>query len=278
MSIRNQFDDWCQILSRTKSSNTVLSYKKDLAPFIELNSIKIEDIYDFIADKKEVLSNRSLSRLIVSLKSFLKYLFDSGLTSENLGLDISSVKYSPKLIKMIPREQILKFLNEIQPVNQAEHNVVIILYLIYGTGLRISEALSLKKNSIHKNYGIVHAKGGGERKVFILDFIMEKLNLLLQYRDSNQNVFLNNHGQPMTDAYVRKILVQWRRSCNFYEYITPHFLRHAFATHMLNSEVDIRVIQELLGHKNLSSTQIYTHTNVEYLMKELNKVDFSLKK
>ena len=260
--MKNIFYLWLETLSRNKSLNTVNSYKKDLKELI--SSYSFDTIYDFIAMKKKTLSNKSMARLIISLKSFLLFAYHNNYIKENLIID--SVKYYRSSIKVLPNEMIVQFLENIQPINEAELSAKVALFVIYSTGMRISEVLSMRQEDIYNHHVRIKAKGGGERLVYLNNNILLKLKQL----NRKDHLFINKHNERLSDAYIRKILIKWRRDNNFSEEMTPHFLRHAFATHLLNQGVSIRKIQEILGHKHLSSTQIYTHPNLNIILKELN--------
>lgn len=265
--MKNHFNLWIESLLRSKSKNTIISYKKDLNDFID--NYQLSDINLFISRKKQTISNRSMARLIVAMKSFLFFLYESKFTQEDLSLSIDSIKYHNNLIKVLPSSEVLSFLNNIITDNAAQENIKLVLFFIYSTGMRISEVLNIQKRDIYNSYARVLSKGGNQRMVFIPNSMVQRLKPILSKKKNDEFLFLNNHGNKMTDAYVRKVLVMWRRNQNFSEYITPHFLRHTFATHLLEQGADIRLIQDALGHKNLSSTQIYTHPNLNIILKEL---------
>ena len=260
--------------------NTVESYLLDLMSFLKWfnNDVRIttkEDILNYISFLRGNLNEKSINRHISSLKSFYSYLADMNYISINPLEDISILKVKKTLPKYLSTEEVDKLLN-IKLNTAFDYRNKAMLEVIYGTGLRVSELVKLEYSNIDFENSIVRVKGKGKKdrivplgeiasyylKIYINDYRSKLLN-----KNNYNEIFLNNHGKPITRQGFNFILENIRRETGIEKELTPHTLRHSFATHLLEGGADIRSIQEMLGHENISTTNIYT-TVVNKVLRE----------
>ncbi len=260
------------------SDNSIFSYCEDIMLFLkyinkDITSIIKEDIYNYLAylDKMKY-SVYSVARKISSLKSFYIFL-NKHYQIKNIINDIEMPKYYKKLPTILTIEEIDKLLN-INLVSAYDYRNKAMLELMYATGLRVSELVNLDINSINleKKYVRCIGKGSKERIVPIGDVACNYISIYLnEYRDKLtkkrlcESLFLNNHGNTITRQGFFKMLKEQCIKVGIDKNISPHMLRHSFATHLLNNGADLRSIQIMLGHSNLSTTQIYTNVSNDIL-------------
>ena len=263
------------------SEFTINGYLNDLDLFLEFISennikkysdIEYNDIRLFINYLYELkYTNKTMSRYISSLRSFFKYLKTNNLIKNNPMLLISNPKLDKKLPKYLNYDDIEKLLNAYDNNNYLGLRNSLILEMLYSTGIRVSEIINIKISDIsltEKTIKIM-GKGSKERIVYFGSKCYELLKLYLKnsYNKLNINnidyLLLSKTGKKISDREVRKIVDDAALIANIDMKISPHVLRHTFATHMLNEGADLRSVQELLGHENLSTTQIYTHLTNE---------------
>ena len=267
------------------SENTKISYIEDLKKcLLYLNKKPIEitddDIYKYIKYlKSEEMNSKTIARNISSLKTFFKYMLVTGKMSIN-PMDKIEI---PKITKSIPSVLTIEevdLLLDIKIVDAYSARTKAMLELMYGSGLRVSELVSLNVNDIDLNEDLVRTigKGNKERIVPIGDFAHDSIFLYLtEYRNSMlkkgacDKLFLNNHGTGMTRQGFFKILNKVAKEKNIKKDISPHTLRHSFATHLLDNGADLKSIQEMLGHANLATTGIYMHVATTKLRQNYNE-------
>ena len=278
-------DDYQMYLITIKYMNentSVSSYIEDLYKYLEymehnnINSalkIKYEDIIDYLKyldDNNYMVT--SVSRKIVSIKLFHKYLNEK-YNIENVSIKVNNPKFYRKLPNILSIEEVDKLL-DINLITAFDYRNKAMLELIYSSGLRVSELVDLKLSNINLEDGYVRCFGKGkkERIVPIGEIALDYLKIYInEYRDSmlkgyyTENIFLNNHGKNMTRQGFFLIIKKIAKEKEIDKNITPHMLRHSFATHLLNNGADLRTIQEMLGHSNISTTQIYTNISTDIL-------------
>ena len=273
------------LIDKGYSNNTIESYKRDLNKFLEyikdksIDKISKEDLKNYIKYlKKENLSEKSIARNISSLKSFYKFLVIEKYITHNP----SDVLFLPKVKKSLPNtlteDEVLKLL-DIELTDNFSYRNKAMLELMYATGLRVSELVNLKLQDIDFSQDIIRTfgKGSKERVIPIGDYAKEYLKkYIYEYRggmlkrESCEYLFLNNHGKQMTRQGFFKIIKKIAKEKVINKDLSPHTLRHSFASHLLKYGADLRTIQELLGHSDISTTQIYTHITNEELKKNYN--------
>ena len=275
----NEFIDYLRF-EKKYSENTISSYKNDLRKADEffkkdLSCLSKKDIQDFIQMISKKESSNSISRCISTLKSFYKFLELNKYAKINPLTDISNPKTAKKLPKVLSEEEVDRLL-DINLNTDFDFRNKAMLELMYSSGLRVSELVNLTVNDIDLENSLVRifGKGSKERIVPLNDYATEALsNYILNHRRSlfkhgeNNYLFLNNHGEKMTRQGFFKLLRKTAKEKNIKTEFSPHTLRHSFATHLLKHGADLRSIQELLGHSDISTTQIYTHITSERLQK-----------
>ena len=263
------------------SSKTTDGYLKDLDLFLEyLNEnniknykdIKYQDIRLYINYLYDLnYNNKTISRHISSLKSFFKYLKVNSIIDDNPCLLISNPKLEKKLPKYLNYEETEKLLNAFDNNNYLGIRNSTILEMLYSTGIRVSEITNIKCNDVSIKSKTINITGKGNKERIVY-FGTKCCNLLEKYLnssypqlniDNSDYLFLSKTGKKINDREIRKIIDDASIIAGIDMKISPHVLRHTFATHMLNEGADIRSVQELLGHENLSTTQIYTHLTNE---------------
>ena len=260
------------------SQNTVNSYKEDLKKMDkalkkDFRVLNNKDIQNYIQNDLKDLNASSVSRTISTLKSLYKYLKINGQIKTNPVSNINTPKKAQKLPKVLSENEVNNLL-DINLKTDFDYRNKAMLELMYSSGLRVSELINLTLNDIDTKNAIVRVfgKGSKERVIPLDEYACEALdNYILYHRynlfkhGENNYLFLNNHGEKMTRQGFFKILQKLAKEKNIKTSFSPHTLRHSFATHLLKHGADLRSIQELLGHSDISSTQIYTHITNERL-------------
>lgn len=265
-------EDYLLFLKTEKKlgDNTINSYMLDLEDFFKTFNGSIES-----CTKKDILAYIStinglevstVNRHISSLKSFFNYLVDESIIKVSPMEEVSSLKKAKKLPKYLSISEVDKLLNI--PLNsEFDYRNKAMLELMYATGLRVSELVSIEYSNIDFENSIIRINGKGKKERIIplgevasyyLKVYLNDYRSKLLKRNTYNQVFLNNHGKPITRQGFNYILENIRELTGIEKEITPHVLRHSFATHLLEGGADIRSIQEMLGHENISTTNIYT--------------------
>ena len=266
------------------SENTISSYKRDLNKinsYLKKDFIKLTkaDIQKYIQNLSKNESSNTISRTISSLKSFYKFLEINKYTNTNPLTTIISPKTARKLPKVLSEEEVNKLL-DINLNNDFDYRNKAMLELMYSSGLRVSELINLTVNDVDLKNSLVRifGKGSKERIVPLNDYATEALNNYILYhrpklfkQKENNYLFLNNHGNQMTRQGFFKTLKKITKEKGIKSELSPHTLRHSFATHLLKYGANLRSIQELLGHSDISTTQIYTHITNEMLEKNYHE-------
>ena len=279
----DEFIDYLRF-EKKYSENTISSYKRDLNKmnlYLKKDFIKLTkaDIQKYIQNLSKNESSNTISRTISSLKSFYKFLEINKYTNTNPLTTIISPKTARKLPKVLSEEEVNKLL-DINLNNDFDYRNKAMLELMYSSGLRVSELINLTVNDVDLKNSLVRifGKGSKERIVPLNDYATEALNNYILYhrpklfkQKENNYLFLNNHGNQMTRQGFFKTLKKITKEKGIKSELSPHTLRHSFATHLLKYGADLRSIQELLGHSDISTTQIYTHITNEMLEKNYHE-------
>lgn len=263
------------------SKLTINGYLKDLDLFLEFlnekniknyKNVEYYDIRNYINYLYELkYNNKTISRHISSLRSFFKYLKTNKFIASNPMLLITNPKLDKKLPKYINNIDIEKLLKVYNSNDYISIRNSLILEILYSTGIRVSELVNLELSNLFINEKKIKVTGKGN-KDRIVYFGTKCLNLINKYLRESYNklnianekyLFLSKTGKKINDREIRKIIDEASKLAGINMKISPHVLRHTFATHMLNEGADLRSVQELLGHENLSTTQIYTHLTNE---------------
>ncbi len=251
------------------SENTIKSYRSDIKHYFE-NSERIGEFSSYLKIlNKDRYSKTSVNRKITSIRTFLYWAIDSGYLNQNEIKIVNNLKVEKKLPNVLTSSYINKLLDGLPESTEKDLRDKAILEIMYSSGLRVSEVSNLTLNSINKNNSIkVLGKGNKERVlpmtkrayVYIKKYI-ETSRPKFQNEKSKNNLFLGVRGGQLNDREIRRIV---KLRCGTF----PHSIRHTFATHLLEGGADLRIVQELLGHNDPSTTQIYTHVSKKQLQKK----------
>ena len=294
--IEDAFTNWLGNLKevRNLSDNTLISYKHDVKSFIEfisthtgsevsikyLNDMKISDFRSFLSYlRNKDISSTSIARIISSLKSFFNYLLNTNLIESTVVQSLRTPKQKKSLPRPISSELAIETIKHAQDMEKEKWIGLrnkSILMLLYGCGLRISEALNLNFEDINENdYLIIKGKGNKERMVPLMDYVKNDIENYIHECPKNftkdDPLFVGKRLDRLSPRIIQYVLEKIRHNLSLPETATPHALRHSFATHLLNSGGDLRTIQELLGHSSLSTTQKYTKVETEKLYDAYSK-------
>jgi integrase/recombinase XerC len=260
------------------SVHTVRAYRKDLAEFSAYTRTEPEktdmlDVRGFIADQiNKGLSKITISRRLSSIRSFFKFLHREGYIQSNPAKLVSNPKLPKLLPKFLSVDETFALVEKPGGIGFMSVRDRAILELLYSSGLRVSELAGLNMEDLNAKEGLVKVRGKGKKERIVpigtkaIDAIKSYLIERMLLKTREEAVFLNRLGTRLTDRGVRRIVVKYARASAINGQIGPHTLRHSFASHMLQGGADLRVIQELLGHASLSTTQKYTHLDITHLM------------
>lgn len=273
------------------STNTVSAYRRDLLKFDEfakksklaLEAVRSDDLVDFLASLyRQKLESRTVARHLVTLRSFFRFARVQELISEDPSLNLESPKIRRSLPGYLRLEEVEKILarpDEKTPLGLRDRAM---LEVLYSTGLRVSELISLRVMDVDRSVGCIRCIGKGDKER-IVPIGKKALSLVERYlRDARPKLvakkqqplaptlFINRRGGPLSRVGVWKILSAYGRQAGLRVALTPHMLRHSFATHLLERGADLRSVQLMLGHSDISTTQIYTHV-VEERLKQIYK-------
>ena len=271
--------DFLEFLTAEKnaSPHTVKNYQIDLREFFESlarGGKKVEevthlDIRAFLAFLKEwPYSKSSISRKLACIRSFFKYLSRENVLKANPAASVSTPKREKRLPKFLDAGEVTSLLEAPSKNTWEEKRDKAILETLYSSGLRVSELVGLNHDDVDFFSGLVRVRGKGkkERIVPLGELALRAIQDYLAAKPSKdgepgskKHLYINRSGGRLTDRSVRRMIRKYARRIALRKEVSPHMLRHSFATHMLDRGADLRSVQELLGHENLSTTQIYTH-------------------
>jgi integrase/recombinase XerC len=277
-------------LENDNSLNTVKSYRNDIGDFIRFATVKCgkkfdektlvslesKDFRNWLGGRKNY-SPRSNARALSSLKSFFKFLEEKYKIFNEVVFKVKSPKLPKSLPRSVSENNILKILDSIKYYRKNDWEVkrdMTLLVLIYCCGLRIGEAINLtNKNFIQRDKIKVLGKGKKERILYVLPLALDFINAYKKYcpYDTGKFIFYGAKGKKYQAPVFQKLIQNVRNFLGMNNDITPHAFRHSFATELLANGADLRVIQELLGHSSLKTTQIYTHIDAEKMIKKYNE-------
>lgn len=281
--MKKQVEAFLNFLATEKgaSEHTTKNYGIDLREFMkfitekELQELTYLDIRSFLAFlKTREYSKSSISRKLACLRSFFKFLVRENILTQNPAAGIATPKKEKRLPSFMNPDEITKLLDAPAKNSWEEKRDKAILEMLYSSGLRVSELAGLNHDDLDFFGGLVRVRGKG-KKERIVPVGQAALNSLRAYWDmkaprENPNaikkpLFVSRIGSRLTDRSVRRMILKYVKRTGLGKEISPHTFRHSFATHMLDRGADLRSVQELLGHANLSTTQIYTHVTTQRL-------------
>lgn len=272
-------------LEKGYSGNTLAAYRNDLEQFLQAmeeeginawEQVTQDVIIDYImALREREYASSTVARKIAALKSFFHFLAAEEIISDDPTLNLDSPKVKKRLPVALSYEEVERLLNAPQGSNPKAIRDKALLELLYATGMRVTELVSLNLEDINlasATVRVTQGKGSKERIIPIHSRAVEalreylaKARRMLLKSPEERALFLNHRGERLTRQGLWLIIKQYVREAGIKTEVTPHTLRHSFATHLLNGKADLRHVQELLGHANISTTQIYTHISSERL-------------
>jgi len=282
------------IYEKKYAHNTILSYQTDILDFIKfiyklknnivnkkiLEELELVDFRGWLASRMDNHINNSNARAISTLRSMFKYFDKNKLIQNRIVFKIKIPKLHNSLPRAVDFTDIQKIILALEHCHKDEWQCardVAITFLVYGCGLRISEALSVNKIMLENGENlIINGKGNKQRMVPIISIVMEKINKYLQLcpfqNKPEDEIFVNKKNQKYLRTAYAKTIADVRKNLNLSDDITPHAFRHSFATVLLEENVDLRTIQDLLGHAKLTTTQRYTKIDKVKLIQNYQKL------
>ncbi len=277
-------------LERNLSDNSINSYRSDLSKFInfiekqkitDLSEITHKTISAFLQQlSKQGLSGTSAARYLSSIRGFFNYLDANGYIENDPTDRVSSAKTSRRLPAVLSFEEINKILDQPDTTSKLGLRDRAILELFYSSGLRVSELIELKQSDLFLTDEVIRVLGKGSKERIVpignsaiewLEKYLTKSRPLLEKKTKSKNyIFLNTRGSRLSRMGIWKIVEKYSTEAGIEKEVHPHTFRHSFATHLLEGGADLRSVQEMLGHSDISTTQIYTHIDREYI-KQVHK-------
>ena len=277
-------------IEKSLSSNTVDAYIRDINKMDgffnsedskkKINSINHEDFQNYLTHLNELKINaRSQSRVISSMRSFFKYLMIEKIIDNNPSELLENPKTGKKLPEFLTIDEIDLMVSQIdRSKSEGERNIAI-LEVLYGCGLRVTELIELKISEIYWKEGFIRiiGKGNKERLVPLGKIASKHLKIYLNeirvhQKIDNQfvdHVFINKNGKKLSRVMIFKIIKKLTEKAGIQKNVSPHTLRHSFATHLVEGGADLRAVQEMLGHQSITTTEIYTHLDKNYLKQNI---------
>ena len=269
-------------VERQLAQNTIKSYERDLIAYLRfieslsvqtLNSIERATVLQYLQKLKDGgKSSRTLSRHISSIRSFHQFLVREQVTTHDCTIHIELPKIEQKLPDILSIPEIDLLINSIDNTTSQGMRDVALFELLYGTGMRVSELIAIDMGDLHLTMGFVRVFGKGSKERIVplgrsaIDACTVYLNEARPTLNSDSNaVFLNMHGRRLSRQGCWKILKEAGQKADIQKVISPHLLRHSFATHLIENGADLRAVQEMLGHADISTTQLYTHVSKKRL-------------
>ena len=280
--MEDRLDDFIHFLLVEKglSKNTIVSYKRDLNSYItylknveqlgDLNSVQRPQIVHFLSHLKDTgKSSKTLARHIASIRAFHHFLLREKAVDHDPTVHIESPQHERSLPKVLSMEEVETLLESPQLTDHFGYRDKAMLEMLYATGIRVSELIGLEISDVHLTMGFIRCMGKGSKERIIpigktaSDAIEQYLEKgrpkLVSKKHRDDSLFLNHHGKGLSRQGFWKILKRLAMEAGIEKELTPHTMRHSFATHLLENGADLRAVQEMLGHADISTTQIYTH-------------------
>ncbi|MDF7682624.1 site-specific tyrosine recombinase XerD [Lactobacillus sp. ESL0679] len=286
--LQEQVEDYLRYsqVERGLSANTITAYRQDLTEFLAFLTnenltawpTKALDIDAFLAQQRDLnKATSSISRMISSLRKFYQWLARQNIQKLNPMLEIDPPKKEQRLPVALTVDEVERLLDQPDVHQKLGLRDRALLETLYATGIRVSELINLKFDDLHEELKLlkVFGKGSKERLIPIspvaiswIESYQTKVRepLLLKVGKASDYIFLNNRGGSLTRQAVWQIIKRYCRMAVITKDVTPHTLRHTFATHLLENGADLRVVQEILGHSDISTTQIYTNLSQKHIL------------
>lgn len=276
-------------LERGLSPNSVAAYEQDLqrlkaymdAHGIDIVRATFDDLKAFLYDaSKSISSVRTQARLIAGIHSFYRFLIYHNYIEQDPSELLESPKKERHLPEVLTLDEIDSMIAQLDMSKPESHRNRAIIEMLYGSGLRVSELVNLRLSDIYRQEGFMRITGKGSKQRLVpispvadqwLEYWLEdrsQLDIKPEYSDI---VFLNRYGRQLTRAMIFTIIKTLAKQADIHKTISPHTLRHSFATHLLQNGADLRIIQDLLGHEDITTTEIYTHLEIQDLREAILK-------
>ena len=290
--METHFHDFLTMLrvERNVSTHTMDAYKRDINQYlVYLGDLDIKNLSDVksthIREYIRVLSDggmapASISRIISSIRTYYRFLSSENILDENPVLLINNPKLPKRLPDVLSEKEISLIINAIQESSQFYQRDKAIIELLYSCGIRVTELCNLEMSNLFIDEDLLRVMGKGNKerllplgirsKKYLDDYIKHSRNSHIK-KSGSSFVFVSRNGNQLTRAMINIILNKWTQASGLKKSVSPHKLRHSFATHLLEGGADLRFVQALLGHSDISTTQIYTHIDKHYL-KEVYKI------
>ena len=277
LTVLSDYNSYLRI-ERAMSQNTVASYCSDISRFLAYfdtderqvspENLTAEDITEYLASMTSV-SVRSQARLLSSLRSFYTWMVMEGIISDNPCDRVDMPKLGRYLPDVLSEEEVFKIIDSVSVQTWQGRRDKAILEVLYGCGIRVSEAVELKISGLYLEDGFIRVvgKGNKERLVPINEVASDSLKFYMEMRpepssaEADDVVFLNRFGKPLSRQSMFKMVKTQTLLSGVRKDISPHTFRHSFATHLVEHGADLRVVQEMLGHESVTTTEIYTHVD-----------------
>jgi len=278
-------------IEKNLSNNTIEAYERDLSRFIKYletdhgikvpTKVKQKHVRMYIRTLNDVhLANTSINRAFSSIRSFYNFLAGEEIVTENPILQLETPKFARKLPQVLSPQEIETILAAVDTTNNLGKRDLAILEILYSGGLRVSELCDLKLTDLLLDAEMIRVTGKGDKQRLVPlgprainclnDYYKTVRPGLARKNQNNGKIFLSRNGKPLTRMMVWIIIKKYVALANIKKDVSPHTFRHSFATHLLEGGADLRAVQEMLGHADISTTQIYTHLDKEYL-KEVHR-------
>ncbi len=274
--MQTYLENYIQHLSKARklSENTLSSYRRDIQAYLQfLSGRGITDpkqinktvvLTYLLQMQKQGKAASTVSRILASLRSFHAFLAQSGMASENVALGLETPRVQRKQPQVLTAQEVERLLDAPQSTDHKGCRDKAMLELLYASGMRVSELISLKLDDINLQLGFVHCGSKKERIIPLGKYATDAIAAYLSgarehllHQNTTDALFVNTNGKPMTRQGFWKLIRSYKTKAEISCELTPHTLRHSFAVHLLENGADLRSIQEMLGHSDISSTQIY---------------------
>lgn len=264
------------------AENSILAYESDLRIFISFlqdKRAKVETVDEddlflfFLTLKQKGLSNKTLSRIHSSIRNFYDFLISIDIVSSNPARLFDGPKFERSLPNVLTVDEVTRLIESAKPIDKLGARDRVLLELMYGAGLRVSEVCGLVVFDIDFEAGFLRVRGKGDKDrvvpihLGVVTLLEEYINFWRnKFNPKEEKVFLNRSGKGLTRQGIWKIIKKYGKKAGITKKLSPHTLRHCFATHLLEGGCDLRSVQILLGHADISTTEIYTHVQTEQLI------------
>ena len=290
--METHFHDFLTMLrvERNVSDHTMDAYKRDINQYLmylgdldlqNLSDVKSTHIRDYIRVLNDGgMAPASISRIISSIRTYYRFLSSENILNENPVLLINNPKLPKKLPDVLSEKEISLIINAIQESSKFYQRDKAIIEMLYSCGIRVTELCNLEMSNLFIDEDLIRVMGKGNKerllplgmrsKKYVSEYIKHSRNSHIK-KSGSSFVFVSRNGNQLTRAMINIILNKWTQVSGLKKSVSPHKLRHSFATHLLEGGADLRFVQALLGHSDISTTQIYTHIDKHYL-KEVYKI------